>query len=255
MATAIDLTDRVAIVTGASSGIGAETARVMASHGARIVAVGRDVDRLQETVEGITASGGEATSIIADVGGEAGPAEIVRHAAELSGTIDVVVQTAGHFAHATLVETPMSQFDELWEVHVRGPFRLLQHAAPLLGEGSSVLFYSSTVTQAGFAPYAAYSAIKGAVESMSRSLAVELAPRTRVNTIAPGFTATATMHKQFATSPELEEAIVDRTPLGFLGGPKSAAHLAAYLASDCAEYVTGARLVVDGGWTAQAWQA
>jgi NAD(P)-dependent dehydrogenase (short-subunit alcohol dehydrogenase family) len=111
------------------------------------------------------------------------------------------------------------------------------------------------VAGVGFAPYAAYSAAKGAVEALARSLAIELAPRTRVNVIAPGFTGTPMVFDQFTAAPGLEAGIVQRTPVGYLGGPDSVAHLAAYLVSDLGAYVAGSRLVVDGGWTAQGWQA
>jgi 3-oxoacyl-[acyl-carrier protein] reductase len=98
----------------------------------------------------------------------------------------------------------------------------LQEALAHLEEGASVLFFSSTVASSGFAPYAPYSAVKGAIEAMGRSLAVELAPRVRVNVLAPGFTATPMVGRQVEAWPELEDAIVQRTPMGFMGGPEHA---------------------------------
>ena len=251
----IDLSGRTAVVTGASSGMGAETAKVMARCGARIVAVGRDRERLDATVDAINAAGGEATGIQTDLAEDACHAEIVAHATEGGAGIDILALAAGHFVNTPLGETPIEQFDELWRVHVRSPFLLLQAALDHLNDGASVLFFSSTVATSGFAPYAPYTAVKGAIESMARSLAVELAPRVRVNVMAPGFTATPMVGRQVDAWPELEGAIVQRTPMGFMGGPEHVAHLAAYLSSDLGAYVDGARMVVDGGWTAQGWQA
>jgi len=247
----IDLTGRVAVVTGASSGIGAETAAVMAACGARVVAVGRDEQRLQATIEAIARAGGDAEAVVVDLCADGAPEAIVAAAGD---RLDVLALPAGHFVNAPLAETPLEQLDELFAVHVRAPFALVQQALDRLTDGSSILFYSSTVTQVGFAPYAAYTAVKGAVDAMARSLAIELAPRVRVNTLVPGFTATPMMGNQFPSAPGLEEGIVARTPTGSMDGPASIAHLAAFLASDLGAYIDGTRMVVDGGWTAQGWQ-
>lgn len=249
---ALDLTGRTAIVTGASSGIGAETSRVMARCGARVLAVGRDRERLDATVAGC---GNGATAVHADLSQAACHDEIVGQAIELGdGRIDVLAMPAGQFISGTIEDTSVERFDEMWAVHVRSPYLLLQKALPYLSEGACVLFYSSTAARCGFAPYAAYSAVKGAIESMTRALSVELAPRVRVNVITPGFTETPMMTRQFDQVAELRDAIVARTPLGFMGGPEHVAYMAAYLASDLGAYVHGQGLVVDGGWTAQGWQ-
>jgi len=250
----IDLAGKTAVVTGASSGMGAQVTRVMAACGARVLAVGRDADRLQATVNDVQAAGGEAVPILADLSDVAATVGVAERARSLASHIDVLVLAAGHFESGPIAETSAEQLDALWAVHVRAPFLLVRELLPALATGASVLFVSSTVAQAGFAPFAAYSAVKGAVEAMARSLAVELAPAVRVNVLAPGFTATPMMDRQFVAVPELEAAIVQRTPVGYMGGPEHVAHVAAFLASDLAGYVDGARLVVDGGWTAQAWQ-
>jgi NAD(P)-dependent dehydrogenase (short-subunit alcohol dehydrogenase family) len=247
----VDLTGRVAIVTGASSGIGAETAEVLAACGARVVIVGRDETRLGQVADRIAAAGGEVTQVIGDVVDDATQEAALDAAGE---RLDVLALAAGHFANTAFADTTAEELDRLWEVHVRAPFLLAQRALPRLADGSSLLFYSSTVAQVGFAPYAAYTAVKGAVDAMARSLAVELAPRIRVNTIVPGFTRTPMVDDQITAFPALEEMIIGRTPAGVLGGPRGAAGLAAFLASDHGHYVIGTRMVVDGGWTAQGWQ-
>lgn len=247
----VDLTGRVAIVTGASSGIGAETAEVLAACGARVVITGRDATRLGQVAERIEAAGGEVTQVVGDVVDEANQEAALEAAGD---SIDVLALAAGHFASTPFAETTPEELDRLWEVHFRAPFFMAQRALPRMADGSSLLFYSSTVTQAGFAPYAAYTAVKGAIDSMARSLAVELAPKIRVNTIVPGFTRTPMIDDQIEAFPELEGMIIGRTPAGILGGPQGAAGLAAFLASDHGHYVIGSRLVVDGGWTASGWQ-
>jgi len=251
----IDLGGRVAVVTGASSGIGAETARVLAGAGARVVAVGRDQARLDRTVGDIEAAGGEAIAVAADLGEVESAPRVIEAAVDLGGKVDVLVLAAGQFHSAPLAETSVEDLDALYAVHIRAPFLLVQAAQPHFSKGATVLFYSSTVTQSGFAPYAAYTAVKGGVDAMARALAVELAPDVRVNVVVPGFTGTPMVFDQYEAAPWLEEAIVQRTPVGFLGGPESAAHAAAFLVSDLSSYVHGTRLVVDGGWTAQGWQA
>jgi NAD(P)-dependent dehydrogenase (short-subunit alcohol dehydrogenase family) len=251
----IDLDGRVAVVTGASSGIGAETAQVLAGCGARVVAVGRDEARLARTVGAIEAAGGEAIAVPADLAQVESAQAVIDAAVGLGGRVDILVLAAGQFHSAPLADTSVDDLDELYAVHLRAPFLLVKAAQPHFSKGASVLFYSSTVTQSGFAPYAAYTAVKGGVDAMARSLAIELAPDVRVNVVVPGFTGTPMVFDQYEAAPWLEEAIVQRTPVGFLGGPESAAHAAAFLVSDLSSYVHGTRVVVDGGWTAQGWQA
>jgi NAD(P)-dependent dehydrogenase (short-subunit alcohol dehydrogenase family) len=251
----IDLSGRLAVVTGASSGIGAETARVFARCGATVIVTGRDQRRLTATAEEIASAGGRAIPVTADLAGADGVAAIGDMVTETGRGVDIVALPAGQFASTTFAETTAAELDDLWAVHVRAPFLLTQALLSHFNDPASVLFYSSTVAQTGFAPYAAYSAMKGAVEALARSLAIELAPRVRVNILAPGFTATPMLTNQFEAAPELESAIVARTPVGFLDGACSIAHLAAYLSSDLGRYVDGTRVVVDGGWVAQGWQA
>jgi NAD(P)-dependent dehydrogenase (short-subunit alcohol dehydrogenase family) len=250
----IDLGGRCEVVTGASSGIGAETATVLGACGARVIATGRDPVRLERTVAAIRAQGGEAHSVVADLAEPTAVDAISNYVSEVTDRVDILALAAGHFEHKPFTDTTAAELDLLWAVHVRAPFLLAQALLSRMSARSSVLFYSSTVAHLGFAPYAGYSAVKGAVEALARSLAVELAPDIRVNIIAPGFTATPMVTAQYDAVGELEAALVSRTPVGFVDGPSSVAHLAAYLCSDLGRYVDGARLVVDGGWSAQGWQ-
>jgi NAD(P)-dependent dehydrogenase (short-subunit alcohol dehydrogenase family) len=128
---------------------------------------------------------------------------------------------------------------------------MTQAARPHMQPGSTVLFISSTTAHAGFAACGAYSASKGAVEAMTRSLAAELAPDIRVNVIAPGFVATPMVTQQFDANPDMEGGLITKTPVGFVGVAEDIANAALFLSSDLSRYMTGSTVVVDGGWTAQ----
>jgi NAD(P)-dependent dehydrogenase (short-subunit alcohol dehydrogenase family) len=226
----------------------------MAEAGAHVVGVGRNSERLEAVVAQVREGGGEMTPHIAELADTGTHAGVAEAATAVNGSVDAVVHAAGHFVSTPFAETSEEELEDQWAVHVRAPFLLTQALLPSMSRGSSILFFSSTVASVGFAPYAAYTACKGAVEAMSRSLAIELAPDIRVNTMVPGFTATPMVTDQYVDAPGMEQAIEAKTPVGFVGGPESAAGLAALLASDLGSYVDGARLVVDGGWSAQGWQ-
>lgn len=247
----IDLRGRTAVVTGASSGIGAATAVAFARCGARIIAVGRDENRLAEVESRIAAEGGEGEALAADLIDAEGLDRIVSAAGP---DLHILALAAGHAEETPIASADRAQLDRLWKIHVEAPLLLIQRCLGRLAEGSSILLYGSTTGRMGLAANSGYTAVKGAVEAMARSLAIELGPRTRVNTIVPGFTETPMVTDQFGHDDELKRGIVARTPLGFIGGPETAANLAAFVCSDLAPYLHGASLVVDGGWTAQGWQ-
>ena len=251
----LELTDRVVIVTGASSGIGEATALLLARSGARVVAVGRDPARLHSVVEQIVRDGGTAHPVTADLIDADAASAVAREAAERHGRIDGIVHTAGVYEPLPFADTPLDCLDRQWAIHVRAPFVMTQTALEHLSEGASVVFISSTVARSGFGGCAAYTATKGAVESMARSLAIELAPSVRVNVLAPGFVLTPMVTSQIDANPPLEGELVKRTPVGFVGQADDIARAIAFLCSPQSRYVSGSALVVDGGWTAQAWQA
>ncbi len=247
----IDLTDTVAIVTGASSGIGEATARTMAAAGARVALVGRDVARLEGVRTRIAADGGEALALALDLGDGDAAAEAATRTVDAFGGIDAIVHNAGLFEAGPLADAPVASLDRQWAVNVRAPYVLTRAALPHLRERSSLVFISSSVVRAGFPGLAAYTATKGAVDAMARSLAAELAPRTRVNTIAPGFVGTPMVTAQYAADPAMEPGPISRTPVGFVGRPEDIAHGVAFLCSSASAYTHGSTLVIDGGWTAQ----
>ncbi len=177
----------VAIVTGASSGIGAEVARQLATAGARVVIVGRHRGRLERITAEVEAAGGESLSVEADLVLEGGPDRVVEAAVERFGTIDILVHSAGIYEPGPLAALSAATLDRTWATNVRAPLRLTQAALPHLGaKGGSVTFISSISGRVGFANEAAYAGTKAAVEGMTRALAVELAPSgIRVNCVAP----------------------------------------------------------------------
>lgn len=242
------LAGKVAVVTGASSGIGTAIASAMAAAGADVVLTGRDVRRLDDCCRPL---GESAAYVAVDLTDDAAPGQIVGTALERFGSLDVVVHSAGIFEPRPFEESSLESFDRQMDLNVRAPFALTQAAVPHLRGGGVVIFISSIAGHAAFPNSAAYCATKGAVELMTRALAVELAPEgIRVNALAPGNIRTP-MNEHLLESAEYEASMVERTPFGRVGVVEDIAPVAVFMASDAARYVHGASLLVDGGWAAQ----
>jgi NAD(P)-dependent dehydrogenase (short-subunit alcohol dehydrogenase family) len=248
----VNLSGRGAVITGASSGIGAATARVLAAAGAHVALVGRDEARLGAVRDQIAAAGGTATLVPADLSRPEDAEALADRALASVGTIHALVHNAGVYEPATIAETTLESFDRQWAIHVRSPFIVTQKLLPHLPDGAAIVFISSTVATSGFPGCSAYTATKGAVEAMARAMAAELAPRIRVNTVAPGFVMSPMVTTQIDANPEMEGFLVDKTPVGFVGEPDDIAHSIAFACSPLSRYMLGAKLVVDGGWTAHA---
>ena len=243
--TALD--GKVAIVTGASSGIGLAIAQAMSEAGAKVVLVGRDEERLQRCAAGC----GPNRIVAVDLVSDDAPARIVGEAIDSFAAIDSIVHSAGIFWPKPLAETPLEDFDMQWRVNVRAPYALTKAALPHLRRDSSVTFVSSIAGQVAFPNSAAYCATKGAVEQLTKALAVELAPQgIRVNSIAPGNIRTP-MNEELLKSKDYEQMYLDGTPYGRVGLVEDVAPLAVFLASDGARYIHGESILVDGGWAAR----
>jgi glucose 1-dehydrogenase len=244
---AFGLDGKVAVVTGASSGIGAAIAEALSQAGARVVLTGRDEARLRQAAGRV----GEHRVVPADLADDAAPQRIVAETLDAFGALNVLVHSAGIFWPKPFDEAPLSDFDEQWRVNVRAPYALTQAALPHLKGDGAVIFVSSIAGHAGFPNSVAYCATKGAVELMTKALAMELAPHNvRVNAVAPG-NIHSPMNEAYFASPEYEALMIERTPAGRVGVVEDIAPAAAFLVSDAADYITGAHLVIDGGWTAQ----
>lgn len=244
-----DLRDRVVVVTGASSGIGAGIASAFAAAGARVGLVGRDAQRL-EAVAARPEFEGRACLIEADLLDDGARQQVVEETLAGFGAIDALVHAAGVFEPGPFAES-LPLLEKQWAINVRAPFSLTQQALPHLRPGGSVVFVSSIAGRVGFSGSTAYCATKGAIEQLTRALALEEARNgVRINAVAPGHVYTP-LNQAFMREPGYEAELVEATPVGRIGTVEEIAPAALFLASDGARFITGESIVVDGGWLAQ----
>jgi NAD(P)-dependent dehydrogenase (short-subunit alcohol dehydrogenase family) len=244
------LDGKVALITGATSGIGLATARLFRDEGARVVAVCLGQDRLEQIGSEL---GPEAGVLRADLRNVAEIDQLIRTVRERFGTIDVLFANAGKGTAAPLEAVTEEQVDEQFSVNFKGIFFTVQKAAPILAKGSSVVLTTSFLNAVGTPGLSILSATKAAVRSLARSLAGELAPRgIRVNAVSPGPISTPFHGKLGLSDAELDSAaaaIEAKVPLHRFGEADEVARAVLFLASADASFVTGAELVVDGGLT------
>ena len=240
---------KVTIVTGASSGIGAAAARLLASRGHAVVLVGRRAEALDEVAATIAASGGEALCIPADLADPAAPALIVERAVGSLGGITGLVNNAATIKTMPLADYPLPVIDEHWAVNIRTPFLLIQAALPWLlqskGAVVNVSSSSGTIVRSG---QSLYGMTKSALEYLTRSFAGEFARQgVRVNAVAYGPVDTP-IHRTWATDLTAAYAwLREQVPLGRIGTAEEAAWFIGLLLSDEASWLTGVVLPVDGG--------
>ena len=242
------LDNKVAVVTGGSSGIGLATAQRFLAEGAQVVVTGRNQEALDAAVATL---GGGATGIRGDVTNLDDLDGLFAQVHERFGRIDVLFANAGVAPFVPFRAVTEEHFDRLFNINVRGLFFTVQKALPLLSDGASVILNASVVAQVGLPNTSVYSATKAAVRSLGRTLAAELSPRgIRVNVVSPGLIETPLVGK-LGLSPDEVEAfgaqVVQQTPLGRAGKPEEIAATVAFLASGDASYFTGADLIADGG--------
>jgi NAD(P)-dependent dehydrogenase (short-subunit alcohol dehydrogenase family) len=244
------LEGKVALVTGASSGMGEEITKAMAAAGAGVIAIGRNEERLERVVAD---AGGDVFAIARDLTDDGAAQAVVDEAVQRMGKLDILANVAGIMELAPLGETPVESLDRQFRTNVRVPFELTQAALPHLRESKgAIIFISSMAALAAFPESAAYTSTKGAIEALARQLAVELAPDgIRVNAIAPGEIDTPMNTDFYAENPEFVEQMEEFTPAGRLGKASDIAPAAVFLASDMARFVYGVSLPVDGGIVAR----
>jgi NAD(P)-dependent dehydrogenase (short-subunit alcohol dehydrogenase family) len=243
---------RTFLITGASSGMGAATAVTLGAAGANVVIQGRNPERLAATAVAVAAAGGTALTVALDLAAPAEAAGVVTSAVERFGSLSGLVLNASLFDPKPLADTTLESLNAQWAINVVAHFLITKAAVQHLPPGSAIVFVSSTTAHTGFAGCAAYAATKGAVEALSRTLAIELAPAgIRVNTVAPGFVRTPMLQPHLDANEGYEQSLFDQTPAGRIGAPEEIAELLAFLLSDRAPYINGAVLTADGGWTAR----
>lgn len=243
---------RVAIVTGASSGIGRAACLRLAADAMAILAVGRDAEALRSVCEGVQAAGADAEALVADVTTPDAPARIVDAALAKWDGIDALVNAAGIIASGSLTDTTDEAFDTMMHVNLRASFRLIRAAAPSLAarEGAVVNLSSVAGTRA-FPGLLAYCVSKAAVDQLTRCAALDLAPqRVRVNAVNPGVVVT-NLHKRGGMDEARYAAFLEHSrtthPLGRPGTPEEIADLIAFLVSPRASWITGESMAIDGG--------
>ena len=243
------LGQQTALVTGGGAGIGAAIARGLAEHGASVVVVGLTMDKLRQTVDAIQSAGGRAWAYALDVADSAACRVVADLVARDVGPVSILVNNAGVIRYATLDEAQVDRaWSEVLETNLTGPFNMVRaFLEPLKATRGTVINVGSI---AGFIytnNTVAYTASKGGLHSLTVAMARELGPHgIRVNAIAPG--AVNTSMSPSATDPSKLASLLKRVPLGRIGQPADIAGPVVFLASPMSAYVTGATLVVDGGY-------
>lgn len=244
------LQGKVAVVTGASKGIGAAIAKAYAAEGATVV-VNYASDRAggERVAAEIEAKGGKAIAVQGDVAKAGDVERLFDVTKESFGKVDVVVNNAGVFAFLPLEQVSEAEFHRQFNINVLGSLLVAQQAAKHIGaDGGSIVNVSSVISESPLAGSSIYSATKGAVDTLSHALALELAPRKiRVNTVAPGGVDTEGARVLGIGDSDFGKDIIARTPLGRLGRPDDIAKVAVFLASDDSSWLTGERITASGG--------
>lgn len=239
---------RTALVTGASRGIGRATARALALAGARVIVhYGNSAEDAHSLVAEIREAGGQADAVGADLSASDGAQRLATEVRKLVvGQLDILVANAGIAVPATIEAQTIEDFDRMFAVNVRAPFFLVQQLLPMLGDGSSIVMTSSLAARAAVGQLSAYSATKGAIDTMVKHFASLLGPRgIRVNAVAPGIIDTDM--SEFAKTDEGRDYALKMQALQRIGHADDVADAVTFLASNSARWVTGDTIQVGGG--------
>jgi len=247
------LEGRVAVITGASKGLGKQIARSLAAAGAAVALVARNQQALQELAADIAREGGKAEAVGADVTDETGVFELAEQVGEKLGVCDILINNAGINNRKSIEDFTLGEWNEILAVNLTGPFLMARAFVPGMKEKKygRILNMTSIMSHVSLPSRTGYSATKAGLLGFTKSLALELAPfNITVNGISPGPFGTE-MNKPLMEDPEKNAAFLARIPIGRWGRVEEIGALAVYLCSEGAGFLTGTDIVIDGGWTAQ----
>ena len=251
--SSLSLTGRVAIVTGAASGIGARTARLLAARGAAVIVADRDRAGCNETAGAIREAGGQADAFVVDITREADVAAMVAHAVTRFGGLHLAFNNAGITSRGTpLDHMPIEEWRQMIDINLTGVFLCMKHeVAHMMAQGGgSIVNTASGAGVVGFPNVIDYVAAKHGVVGLTRAAAIDYATRAiRVNAVLPGGIETPMLMSTMGRDPTVRAAVERGHPIGRLGQPSEIAEAVAWLLSDAASFVTGAAIAVDGGYT------
>lgn len=243
------LENKVVIVTGATSGIGLETAKLFLKQGAKVVLTGRSQEKLDAVASELS---GDYLLVPAEASNIADSKALIAKVTETYGNIDVLFLNAGVFRMETIDQLTEDIYDEVHAVNVKGPLFTVHEANPHLNDGASIIFNTSVVNGKGFPAMAAYASSKAALRSITRTLAAEYGGRgIRVNAISPGPINTPIYGKHNVPQEQIDgmaSNFPSMVPLGRFGNSEEVAQTALFLASSDSSYITGAEIPVDGGF-------
>jgi 3-oxoacyl-[acyl-carrier protein] reductase len=244
------LTNKVAVVTGASKGIGAGIAKALAADGASVVVnYASSKEGADKVVADIKAKGGKAVAVQGDVSKQADISKLFAETKKAFGRLDVLVNNAGVYEFSPLGEVTEAQFHKMFDLNVLGLILSSQEALKYFGpEGGSIINIGSVASSSNPPTASVYTATKGAVDSVTRTLSKELGPKKiRVNSINPGMVETEGVHTAGVIGSDFEKWAVSQTPLGRIGQPTDIAPVAVFLASDDSSWLTGELILAGGG--------
>ncbi len=248
------LADRTAIVTGAGNGIGRAIAEAFGAEGAAVLCADISLADGERVAAGIAGSGGRATACQCDVSAPDQARAAVEQAASQYGSLHVLVSNAAAFSPATPVdEMRLEDWEQALSVNLTGAFLMSKYAIPHLraSGGGSIILVASQMARVAYAGQAAYCATKGALVQLAKGMALDYCKdNIRVNTLSPGGVATRRMERRFGDLETAQRVWGPKHPMGRLGEPEEIARGALFLASDDASFMTGADLLLDGGYTA-----
>lgn len=245
---------KVAIVTGANRGIGKSIALTLADAGASVVICGRSRDKNEEVVKEIKAKGKEALGVTADLNNIDEIDALITRTCEKYGSVDILVNNAGISSTNFALSTTEDEWDQVMELNVKSLFFCAQKVAAQMkaeGKGGKIINMSSVAGQVGEVGISPYTASKGAVINLTRSLALEWARyNIQVNGVGPAYIETD-MNKEQLSIPKVKEKIIEKTPMKRLGTAEELAGAILLLAGSGSSFITGQTIFVDGGWLAQ----